>query len=51
MRPETLPPRCGHQHTVIRTTYTCVAPPHPNAPGKHMFVQLDDNGHPARVIH
>lgn len=50
-RPSNLPPRCGHQHTVAgRTTYTCVAPPH-GEDGKHMYVQLDDTGHPARVIH
>lgn len=49
-RPTILPARCGHQHTVIRTTYTCVAKPHGDD-GKHMYVQLDDTGQPARVIH
>lgn len=49
-RPTNLPPRCGDTKTVIRTTYTCVA--HPlHEPGKHMYVQLDDNGEPAKVIH
>lgn len=50
-RPTILPARCGHQHTVVRTTYTCVAPPHAGQPDKHMYVQLDDTGQPARVIH
>ena len=49
-RPTNLPPRCGETKTTRYAHYTCVGLPS-HEPGKHMFVQLDDHGHPAKVIH